>query len=117
MEIEDVVRRFTDNLKKDLDKRVEDVMRFRNEIDKKMKELEEYLKEVLRTALPVNLLDILSKGGFVRSWLVDVRSRAYVEVRVNDRILEMTPMSEYGTLPLDDGKYRITLIIEKIEKI
>lgn len=86
---------------------------------------EKHLKECAKIVLPVNILDILSNGGEVVSGIVGVGAGDNVLYAGNE--LHMVYGSEYifhsqspHTSPrkpiiLRQGKYRITVIVEKLE--
>jgi len=113
--IEGVVGRFSDELKKELDRRVEYVAKFREEADRKLKEYEDYLKETVKIALPVNLLEVLAKGGFVKAWEIEKENVFDLGVSVNGMPLDMRPYSDFNRITFAPGKYRVTLIVEKTE--
>ena len=106
--MKEVVDRFTDELKRDAK---EEIKRLEGAIEQKIEGVKEYLEGVSKIALPVDLIDILARGGFVKSWEIEKNYDTDLQVYFNGVSLEMIP-NEY-TLTLKPGKYRITLVVER----
>lgn len=70
------------------------------------------LKEQSRIALPVNLLDIISAGGDIRSKVVEL------EYSGNNQIATTFPGHSIRSMGIHvgKGKYRVTVIMEKLEE-
>jgi adenylate cyclase len=113
--LERVVERFADDLRKELNRKVEDVVKFKEELDRKMEEFEEYLKETAKIAMPVNLLEILARDGIVKVWEFDEKHQFDISVMKDGFSLDMCPYNDYGGIRLHPGKYRVILIVEKLK--
>ena len=110
-----------EKLGKILDRKAKEIMEGLEEdmaraVDSAKRSFEAYieeLKEASKVTLPINVLDILSKGGEVLSAVFESKwTIQCIEVHVNGgRVLPRT-----GVLfRHPPGKYRITLIVEPIE--
>jgi len=115
--VERVVRRFVSEAKEYVDKKVQEALETKEWVDKRTEEIKQELLEISKIALPVNILEVLAKGGFVKSWEHEVkkgRSPEYLAVSIDGYPLEM-PLYGGREIKLTEGKYRITLIVEKLD--
>jgi len=111
-----------EKLRKILDRKAKEIMEGLEEdmaraVDSAKRSFEAYieeLKEAAKVTLPINVLDILSKGGEVLSTVFESKWAIQgIEVIVNgSRVL---PRCLGVGFRLPPGKYRITLIVEPIE--
>ena len=109
--IEAYVNRLVKSYKADIENYIE----FRkNAILKALEENVEGVKTLLKIPLPppLNVLDILNKGGFVLSKIYNnVRDNAGVCLHVEGEDI----FGYYSTPRIGKGLYRITVIVEKLE--
>jgi len=107
------------------DEKIKEIIeREKNKIEKKFEErinyaiasaktdFKEYVENLIKAskiALPVNLIDILAKGGevFVEDAFLDVRDEVH---------LNIAGFPKYSWTPVKAGKYRVVLIIEPLEE-
>lgn len=69
--------------------------------------------EALDVLLPLNLIEMIAKGGCVLSEEVHVPGGWYWSATVGDRKLYYED-SQYGRFQLKQGRYRFTFIVEKL---
>lgn len=95
---------------------VEEINMAAERATERFKSVIETLKKQARISLPVNVLDIISKGGTVLSKEATVEygggSPLRIELETKDLFYEEYP---HSSTRLKRGKYRITLIVEKLE--
>lgn len=73
----------------------------------------ENLKEQAKIVLPVNVIDILAKGGCVESIDYDVPyEETYVRLSFQDK--DIFYERKQGRFQIASGKYRVTLIMERL---
>jgi len=105
--IEDIIERRKEELMRETYKRLEqELERVRGEVQRALDEL----KEASKIALPVNLLQILAKGGMVKVKEFELRGGEYGF----DVYLDRGHVSVSSDTPLSKGRYRAILIVEKL---
>ena len=104
-----------------LDRKAEEIMKrlekgLANAVDAAKRSFAEYveeLKKASRITLPLNLLEIIAKGGDVLS--VDVEEQHDIDVEVLVNGVRVMP-SVFRGCRYPPGKYRVTLIVERLEE-
>lgn len=106
MEIRNLLKKHKEKTEKELDEKIEyGKERAKIEIDEYVKNLEETSKIVL----PVNLVEILEKGGEVKVITKKDEKGVYFTCNLDGDI----PYRPF----LESGEYRIIVIIEKIKEL
>jgi len=105
--IDEVIEKRKEEILKDARRRIE--MEVEASIGRVERALED-LKEASKITLPVNLVEILAKGGHVRAKDVEVGREAYVNLTLSEGWYDNIARD----IVLQKGKYRVILIIEKI---
>ena len=85
----------------------------RNAIDKLKSEIEGLQRQAktMEVLLPIDLIETIAKGGFIMAEDVDIQwSRSEISVYIANTHPEGLKHR------LDEGRYRVTLIVERLEK-
>lgn len=109
--------RVKSELIQELARRIKEVEAFKAEAEERVKRYVECLIEAAKVALPVNVLDILAKGGYVASWTVDGGSsglQRFEAPRFNYSSLAFPGLNTWD-IALPGRKFRVTLVIERLE--
>ena len=104
MSVEEIIRREKERIEKWVE---EEIQRSVDHAKDRLKQYLDDLAKASKIALPVNLIDIMAKGGYVK--VADVYQEydlGNIEVIVSNNVV-----ISIGYVPR--GKYRITLIVEK----
>ena len=114
MSIEEVIAKKAEEIKEQAFEEIEKQVKLAEE---RFKREIERLVEAAKIVLPVNVLEVISKGGFIDSRVFEVGSdRTPLDYSVST--ISGTVMSSYTTFArplLSRGRYRVTLIVEKLE--
>jgi hypothetical protein len=104
--IDQYLERVAKDIKRELDRELESCVKV---AEQRYMETVERLKEASRIIMPINLLEILSKGGYIFSKIYEcIEEKTYVYLYNMD--------VDFLIPRLEKGKYRITVIIEKLEE-
>jgi len=89
---------------------IEDINKATSKASERFQRVIEELKEQAKIVLPVNIVDILSKGGIVRVAEVNIPSEGYrTTFDIGDRRLFYE-----DEIRLKPGSYRVLLIFERL---
>jgi len=80
-------------------------------------DLIEHLKEQAKIVLPVNVIDILAEGGYINSTIHNATSEENrIDLTIANKTLFYISRDRYGSShpQISSGKYRVTLIMEKL---
>jgi len=90
----------------------EQVDRARNRMKAVVNSIENQSK-ALKTLLPINLIEVITKGGFIKSKETTLEYESYWQFELGHQQIFSDP---YTSNRLQPGKYRFTLIVEKLEE-
>jgi hypothetical protein len=105
--LEKIIEREKNKIEKDFEERINYA------VASAKTEFKEYIEKLIKAskiALPVNIIDILAKGGHV------IVEDAFLDVRDDVRIT-IAGLPTYSWTPTKAGKYRVVLIIEPLEEV
>jgi len=111
--IESAVKKLLETEIERLKKEIRDAVEAPKRLEEKAEEVETYLKEVARVELPLSVIDVLARGGFVEVGEKECRYWGDIEgllFHLKSRMIRRS--SE-----LPEGKYRVILIVEPVREV
>jgi len=102
--VEETIKEKAEGIKKET---IEAINRVAETATRRFNQVIETLKEQAKIILPVNIIDILAKGGYVKAVELNVPYTESLNFQLADRYI-------FGEEKLQSGKYRVTLIFERL---
>ena len=111
----ELVEKLKKNFEEMIKSKVKELEKVKDEIEQTADAYLKYLVKASKIILPVNIMEILANGGYVDCWEVKIPySNQSLTISVDGCPLKFNAETSYS-LELKKGKYRITLIVEKLE--